>query len=168
MSNTANPIKTLHHPQWQVRVEALRAIHKNPLPAAHSIIIDLLKHDERANVRYHAAYSLRCYPTKTTVEVLIHALVHDVEADVRYRVAYVLGEIGDVDALDTLMNALDDEKWHVRHSAAVAISKLNCEAALPALEKCLANDPSMRVRQSASDAITAILSSDAIMTTIKN
>jgi len=157
MTYKTTSIQALYHDDPQVREAGARALYKSPSPQAIQPLIDMLLHDCESSVRYRAAYALCRYCDVHVAAAFITALAHDVDADVRYRAAYGLGLQHHPQAVHALVQALGDPKWHVRHSAALALGKLGDTAALDALQRCQQTDSSRRVCRSAAQAIRCLL-----------
>lgn len=146
-------IHALYDDDPQVRQEGARLLYRHPTPLAIQPLIDLLLHDCESSVRYRAAYALCRYCEPHVAAAFITSLAQDPDADVRYRAAYGLGLQRHPHTLRPLVKALGDHKWHVRHSAALALGKLGDPAALDALRHCQQTDHNRRVRRSAAQAI---------------
>ncbi|MBT8507647.1 hypothetical protein AZH53_04340 [Methanomicrobiaceae archaeon CYW5] len=84
------------------------------------------------------------------------ANLHHPEASYRWGAAQGLGRLGDLRALDPLLEAVHDDDWRVRFKAAWALGELGDRRALPALRR-LARDPVETVRDSAEKAAERIL-----------
>jgi HEAT repeat protein len=69
--------------------------------------------------------------------------------------AWALGRIGDSTGLNTLLNALSDDRWQVRKEAAQALGSLEDPDAVPALTKAL-DDPETVVREWAARSLEVI------------
>lgn len=81
--------------------------------------------DKSDSVREHALMALAQHADEESMPVLIDYLQNDKDADIRKMAAIALGEIGDVEAVDALTEALEDKDAAVRQHAAMALSQLN-------------------------------------------
>jgi HEAT repeat protein len=99
-------IKDTH---WWVRYAATVALGDTKSPAAVPALAEVLAHDLRWQVRQQAARSLARFKGKRVVGLLDNAL-EDLDPSVRYSAAKSLGEIGGLDSLDALHDALERER----------------------------------------------------------
>jgi len=74
---------------------------------------------------------------------------------VRQSAVTALGEIGDPQAVQSLIKTLEDENWAVRQSAAIALGKIGDPQAVQSLIKAL-SDRNSRVRVSAAQSLVKI------------
>jgi HEAT repeat protein len=77
--------------------------------------------------------------TQSGSAVLPHLLevLHNGDAEARWRAAATLGCIGDTSAIESLILALQDSEWAVRHSAIWSLGALDTPAAREALLRVL-------------------------------
>ncbi len=129
------------HAGGQVAVEAL----------AHAV-----RRDTDATVREMAAWSLSdARQNSVGVTALIEALRSDSELRVRSTAAWALGQIGDEDALDALIAALNDPNKGTRARAVWSIGNIEPNRAPPALVAVLKDSQPM-MRQLAAWALYQI------------
>lgn len=83
----------------------------------------------------------------------VEKLIHDSSADVRAAACTCLGNIGSMDAQETLMACLNDDNWQVRREAVLALSKIMKGAAIPQVIG-LINDASWSVVDAVKEAMT--------------
>ena len=107
----------------------------------------------KKNIRLHAASILGAINDKKAIKPLILTL-SDNNKLVRREASTSLSRMGP-DAVDPLIDVLDDPDWRVRGAAAWALGNLNDERAIPALEKFL-DDESGYVKSGAQSAIDTI------------
>ncbi len=74
------------------------------------------------------------------------SLLEDMDGINRDAAVWALGRIGDPGSLPILIDALSDNRWHVRRQAAEALGNLEADGAVPALRKAL-EDPEPVVRE---------------------
>ncbi|MBN8721406.1 MAG: HEAT repeat domain-containing protein [Acidobacteria bacterium] len=174
-SNNATPalIKTLSSRNWRARAQAARILgHLRPLSAITALIpilsdstaparyyagqalskmgesainplIAALKTDRRGTNRYGVARALATIGNNS-VDALCQLLT-DTDESLRILAANVLAEIGDKRAIESLVNALGDDRFIVRSSVAVAIGRMGEEALNPVLDSLQSkNSPQRR------------------------
>lgn len=83
-------------------------------------------------------------------------------APVRYTAANKLGKLGVKDAIDHLIDALDDEDEMVRDNVIFALGELEGTKAVPRLVRTLKSDKSPRVRKSAAKSLGMIKAVPAV------
>jgi len=77
------------------------------------------------------------------------------EFRVRQRAAYSLGHSEDPEAVELLMNALEDDHWQVRNAAAKSLGNLTAVDAAPTLARAL-GDANATVRKTAGKALAGM------------
>ena len=170
-------IQALKDENWRVRSEAARALGKIKGALAVETLVHALK-DEDSDVRKRAAAALGNIG-EPAVEPLTQAL-KDEDSDVRKRTAEVLDELcwtpGDdtershyliakkewgelarsgEPAVEPLIQALEDESWEVRKSAAAALGKIGDARAVEPLIQAL-KDEYWNVNKKAEEALGEI------------
>jgi len=94
------------------------------------------------------------------------ARLHDTDAYERQRAAIALGNLGNTEAVEPLMNALKDEDDFVRNFASKSLGDLGDSRAVDALIQAM-NDENLLVRRSAVIALGNLGSSKAVDPLIK-
>lgn len=142
----------LRHPDWTVRVEALRQLErcKEPLP-----IVDILiaLQDEHKAVRAAAVRVLGKSNDHIPLDPLLAAL-YDPDWHVRSRAVTALGNHPQRAPLDPLLYALGDQDEAVRSAAVTTLGKLGERAPLEYIIAAL-QDPSWMVREAAGMVLGA-------------
>ncbi|MDH4182848.1 MAG: HEAT repeat domain-containing protein [Nitrospinota bacterium] len=95
----------------------------------------------------------------------LKAELNSTDKTIRAKAAHALGYSGQ-DAVDTLIGALNDTYWLVKHNAALSLGAIKSLKATPALEKML-NDDNPALRIAALSALKDIGRSDSIEPIIK-
>jgi len=108
--------------------------------------------DQEATVRASAARALGETWSEAALDVLTRSLLGDPNRYVRESVALALGEIGDADAVQALIQALQDQDMSVREGAAKALGAIGSPQAAEALIQTSLNDKDPWVRESASQS----------------
>lgn len=135
----------LASPDQQQRMLAARAFYKIQDGRAVPQLIDLLQ-DDSPLVRVNAAYALGRNPSDTAVEALISQLADDSHGYVRKAIVWALGACEREQAVDPLVEAIENDISVVRLWAASALGQMGAisyEAglkAIPALIKVMRND----------------------------
>ena len=83
--------------------------------------------------------------SKRDTKGLLKALHYKEDSAVRQRAAQALGDIGDISAIDSLIEALRDEAWQVRWEATESLSKIGRPAVESLIE--LLKDENADVRE---------------------
>lgn len=131
----------------ELAVQIVRALADTPLPAAHDVLAEALRHkDER--VRQLGAMGLGRLHDPTTIPRLARAL-NDPHRGVRRVAAAALGELGDLMALKPLVQAVVGNDAEVRSTIARALERLNPEAVRTHLVECLMT-PDAALREAAA------------------
>lgn len=94
-----------------------------------------LMSDESAKVRSGAAIGLSHYEAEEGRDILISHLKSDTSGHVRAMCAFALRNIGG--ACAELLEALEDDDWHVRLTAIPGLDDCDNETAIPAMERVL-------------------------------
>lgn len=155
-------IWTLKDRDWQVRKCAADALGKIEDPRAIKPLIDTLN-DEDADVRRKTMMALEKF-AYDAVELLIEALKQK-DAITRINSAEVLGKIGDPQAVNPLINALDpmkkrDKNKYARAKIVEALGKIGDERAVKILKK-ESESEFIFIRNKAQEALERIRSSGA-------
>jgi len=116
----------------------------------------LMKAFESKELRGRAAMALRYFKEPRVIKLLIGAL-HDQDAYIRSVSAEALGEIGDKQAVDPIIELLNDKinRGKSQVSAAVALGNLGGKKATPALLKSLRSE-NVYVREASARALGKI------------
>lgn len=148
------------------RIYALMALGELRDPAAVPRIAQAVSDDDK-DVRATAYYTLGAIGDAGAVPVLVNGLQEEVP-DVRWNAAIALGRLGDKRALGPLREILDrsrlnrvatmrdDQKEDAMIVAMSAYARLAGRDAAPELLRIAANDPSLRVRAAAKQALAQI------------
>jgi deoxyhypusine monooxygenase len=149
--------------QLAKRVDDARAFETvDPAPAADGRSIPDLERellDARAPMfeRMRGLFGLRNSGRPEAVDALGRCLLSDGSALLRHEAAYVLGQLQDARAIAFLADALaNDPNPMVRHESAESLGNMpeNARKAVrPHLERALAVDPSVEVRESCEVAL---------------
>ena len=131
-------LRLLHHPDWRVRVEALRALGKSKLPEASSQI-SLLLDDPEETVRLTAVEALGDLKIGAAMARLEEL---DTSDDWRLRSAYLVAFAkGSGDgAFPVLKEAMQDPDWRIRRAAAEACANVQTGQMLVLMETYLTDD----------------------------
>jgi HEAT repeat protein len=124
--------------------------------------------DKDPAVRKSAAYALGALADPSGAEALREAL-HDQEVDVTWNAAVALARMNDPSGADVLRSMADREfverasqsedpatRSEVLVTAVLGIAMIEDKGAIPALEKLAGEDPDMRVRQAAIEALKKV------------
>lgn len=99
---------------------------------------------------------------KNDIKGVIEALGYEKDVQVRREAAYTLGKIGNSNAVEPLMKALNDPDNHVRRQAADALGNIGDKRAVEPLTKAM-SDPNNYVCQGAADALKKINEKKAML-----
>lgn len=138
-------VQRLHDEHWGVREKAGEALGKiGSFDRTIPLLLGTLNH-ENSDARGAAAETLGRFGSNAqpAVEALISALAHDSAFGVRCDAAEALGKIGPAArVVPPLADALEDDSWILRSSAARALAGLGGEAkdAVPALMRALEDE----------------------------
>lgn len=142
----AEIVAELRSPDYHVQYRAIDALGKLDGPQAMELLIQALGNydvrDDESRVNRHAMNAL-IKIGKPAVPLLIEALdqkdtQNPKDGWKRYWVAETLGWIGEAEALESLMEALEDENRGVCEGAAEALGRLGNTLAVTPLERKLA------------------------------
>jgi len=87
-------------------------------------IAKVLKNDQNELVRHEAAFSLGQMSYSSSIAPLADATLNDPSMFVRHEAAIALGVVGNKEAKETLIKALNDPDMPVVESAVVALSNI--------------------------------------------
>jgi HEAT repeat protein len=114
----------LESPNARERLQALMSLKSVPAVDAVPLIKKVI-YDEHLPVRSLALYTLARNPTPECFELLIALLGTDEDYAARAEAAAALGELGDLRAVEPLIQAFfEDTSWLVQFSVAVALGNL--------------------------------------------
>ncbi|MEL7435773.1 MAG: HEAT repeat domain-containing protein, partial [Chloroflexota bacterium] len=82
--------------------------------------------------------------------------IHDEDEWVRVSVVKSLGDLGNIDAEDALLQALKDDNEWVRYHAALALASIKSTKAVDALTKRMHDDESNNVQRAISGALNML------------
>jgi hypothetical protein len=149
-------VNAVRHPMRDVRVDAAFMLAKqssNKDTAAVPGLIEAL-YDEDGRIRTAAVKLLGEYGDPNSVPEFLNLLNKETDGSIRWAVTAALGRMG-TSAVPGLIEALRDENWKVRRSAAEALWALGEPEAVAGLVVAL-NDRNDVVRQAASSALEAM------------
>jgi hypothetical protein len=149
-------VGAVQHPLRDVRVDAgfllaKQTQHKDP--AAVPGLLDALT-DEDGRIRIAACKALGEIGHASAVPELLRIMTGSADADLRWQATGALGKIGEA-AVPGLTEALKDNDWKVRRSAAEALWGMREPGAVPALVEAL-TDRNDVVRQAAAGALSGL------------
>ncbi|MEZ4671973.1 MAG: HEAT repeat domain-containing protein [Anaerolineae bacterium] len=146
-------VAAVQHTVRDVRVDAAFLLAKQTEykdPAAVPGLLDALS-DEDPRLRSAACKALGDIGDGAAVADLLRVMVKDTDSNIRWQATGALGKIGSA-AVPGLCEALRDEDWKVRRSAAEALWSMHEPAAVPSLAEALV-DKNDVVRQAAAGAL---------------
>jgi len=143
----------------RTRSSAVEALSRIGDPTVMSLIRERL-HDGDDSVRDAAVRSFDWSQDHDKAIPLLKELLQDRDLVVRMHAAEALGRLNDARAVDSLVDALDDDS-NVCRAAARALGKLNARAAVPALIRKLGHERNW-VNDSIEAALLEIGSEEAI------
>ncbi|MDR2891801.1 MAG: HEAT repeat domain-containing protein [Deltaproteobacteria bacterium] len=114
-----------------IAMDLLREVGKTDVVA----LTELLKDDD-PDIRIFGADILGASGSVLALDPLCHALLRDPETNVRYQAAVSLGELGFVEAAESLGKALHDEEW-VQFAVIESLTKIGDESSVAALLKAM-------------------------------
>ncbi|MCF6147255.1 MAG: tetratricopeptide repeat protein [Candidatus Kuenenia sp.] len=147
-------IKAISDKEEEVRIEVVQALGEIGDEKAIKPLIHALN-DENLVVREKAAKALGQLGNNEAVTVLIEALNKKTNFPIVCSIIESLGKIGDLRAVDTLINFLSHEKSEIRECTAASLGKLGDARAVEHLIAAL-NDEEERVRWYAADSLGKI------------
>lgn len=148
--STQQILANLYHPEWSVRVEAVRTLEALGTPALMDHF-EILLHDENGLVRAAAARALGEQGQYDSTASLVAALC-DVEWRVRASAALALGKLRKPISLGPLVQLLYDEDESVRATAVWALGQLETCTPVEILEVAL-HDKDALVRAAGVQAL---------------
>lgn len=146
-------VGAVQHTMRDVRVDAGFMLAKQTNykdPAAVPGLLDALN-DEDPRLRTAACKSLGDIAHPSAVPDLLRVLIKEGDNDIRWQATGALGKIGEA-AVPGLTEALKDDDWKVRRSAAEALWAMREPSAVPALVEAL-TDRNDVVRQACTGAL---------------
>lgn len=146
-------VGAVQHTMRDVRVDAAFLLTKQTNHQERAAVPGLLDalHDDDPRLRAAAAKSLGEIGDAAAVPELLRAMNTDPDGNIRWQASGALSKIGEA-AVPGLAEALKDEDWKVRRSAAEALSGMREPSALPALIEAM-TDRNDVVRQAVATAI---------------
>jgi len=132
--------KRLGSANARTRRSAVEALMRIGDPSVQSLIRERL-HDHDGLVRDAAVRAFDWSQDRDNAMSTLKKLIQDRDLVVRMHAAEALGRLNDARAVDSLVNALDDDP-NVCRAAARALGKLNARAAVPALINKLGHERS--------------------------
>ncbi|MBZ0297951.1 MAG: HEAT repeat domain-containing protein [Anaerolineae bacterium] len=148
----------IRHGEWGDQNTASKVIQKQAQgiradlhPELIRYIISLLN-DKNWNVRCSAIEALAWFRSLDALPGLI-AHVKDTNESVRVAALQAIAEIGDIAAASQIEDALFDERFRVRETAAYVIGHLRAKSSIPALTEVATKDSDEMVRLAALEAL---------------
>ena len=133
--NTDYFVSLLEHPDYVVRTRATCILVDFGGEDKIPYIAKVLKNDENELVRHEAAFSLGQMSYSSAISPLADATLNDPSMFVRHEAAIALGVVGNKEAKETLIKALNDTDVSVVESAVVALSNIEFMEKLSKNEK---------------------------------
>lgn len=134
-------------PDYGIRADAAGALGYLEDPRAFESLVRAFYEDTDWLVRFSTAVSLGNLKDPRAHDVLTAALKSP-EVVIQQAAIAAIGEVGDVDAVEDILNFVQAEDWLVRQRLAEALSNLPSPKTKPAL-KFLAKDPHYQVAEAA-------------------
>jgi deoxyhypusine monooxygenase len=128
-------VSLLDHPDYVVRTRATCILVDFGGEDKIPYIAKVLKDDENELVRHEAAFSLGQMSYSSAIPPLADATLNDPSMFVRHEAAIALGVVGNKEAKETLIKALNDPYMPVVESAVVALSNIEFMEKLSKNEK---------------------------------
>jgi HEAT repeat protein len=155
--HTAEPANALQHPQWQMRLQAVRQIagqrEQNNLP----LLLPMLN-DQDSDVREAAIEAVAVFGASALPDLFI--ILREGQLHSREAAARLCGLAGDLAAVPMLTDALNDESAWVRLQAAHSLGRLGSASAARALDKSLQTETDSAVRQAIQSALAVLTARD--------
>jgi hypothetical protein len=147
------------HPDVEVRTRAVELLARRPEAEAQAAVIDALS-DPDESVRRTALSAIGPVKHAPTIAAVASLLQTSTSWPLRVRASEALGRLGqggaDPSVVDTLAAAARGDAYAlVREAAARALAPIDRARAKPILEELAAKDPEPRVRQTATELLTA-------------
>ena len=133
--NTDYFVSLLEHPDYVIRTRATCILVDFGGEDKIPYIAKVLKNDENELVRHEAAFSLGQMSYSSAIPPLADATLNDPSMFVRHEAAIALGVVGNKEAKETLIKALNDPDVPVVESAVVALSNIEFMEKLSKNEK---------------------------------
>ena len=152
LANVARLRTRLGDDSSAVRATALHALIGLGVPDARELATRGLS-DSDAFVRRTAAHELVDLADPGAVAALGERISQDEEPSVRKEAAAALGAIGNAEAIDWLVTALEDPMSEVRLEATRALAKQVPDVAVDALVSMVLQDPDWEIRVQAAAAL---------------
>ncbi|MEM6835979.1 MAG: HEAT repeat domain-containing protein [Cyanobacteria bacterium P01_C01_bin.120] len=134
-------------PDYGIRADAAGALGYLEDPRAFEILVRAFYEDTDWLVRFSAAVSLGNLKDPRAHDVLLEAL-DSKEVVIQQAAIAAIGEVGDVEAVDNILNFAQAEDWLVRQRLAEALANLPSPKTEPAL-RFLAKDSHFQVAEAA-------------------
>lgn len=159
-------VEALDDADSQIRIYALWGLGASGAPSARAPLEEALA-DQDPGIRKIAAYALGELGLPETAPAL-RVRLDDPVTDVRWNAALSLARLGDPAGVPVLERMLDrgllaqvpeitpEQQEEAMISAVEALATVQRDAARPVLERLAENDPSLKVRQAAIEALEAI------------
>lgn len=136
-------LSELRHSDWKHRLKALQQIEVTP--ETFSAVVDCLG-DQRNTIRRWAAAILGGSQMPEAVAPLSKVVLGDPSAIVRRTAADALSDLGDENAISTMLQALADSSALVRWRAARFLNELGDQTAIDPLRQAAAQEAEFDVR----------------------
>jgi hypothetical protein len=133
----------LCHPNWKYRLKALQQIEVTPETFPQVVaVLD----DKQSTIRRWAAALLGGSGMPTAVEPLCRIVLADPSAIVRRTAGDALSDLGDINAMATMCQALEDPSKLVRWRAARFLNEMGDQTAVDALHRAIEREAEFDVR----------------------
>ncbi|MEM1308475.1 MAG: HEAT repeat domain-containing protein [Cyanobacteria bacterium P01_D01_bin.71] len=134
-------------PDYGIRADAAGALGYLEDPRAFEVLVRAFYEDTDWLVRFSAAVSLGNLKDPRAHDVLLEAL-NSKEVVIQQAAIAAIGEVGDVEAVDNILNFAQAEDWLIRQRLAEALANLPSPKTEPAL-RFLAKDSHPQVSEAA-------------------
>ncbi len=145
----------LQQTDWKRRLKAIQQIEVNTETFA---VVTAALRDERNAIRRWAAALLGASEQSKAVQPLCQVLLSDASPIVRRTAGDALSDLGDTQATEAMIKALQDSSGLVRWRAGRFLNELGDESAVPALEQAAERESEFDVRVEMMAAIARIQS----------